>query len=116
MIVDTMTMKEVGEAIIKAVQVNLMKIASPMLRKDKLYRRAILKGGNKRIDFKPIRTEAEGITFYLCPFSLSKRDYKMHSLTYGLFAHFFYKGTNWYALLCDDNRTVNLYNQHFFKR
>ena len=116
MIVDTMTMKEVGEAILKAVQRNLMKIASPMLRKDKLYRRIILKGGERRYDFKPLRSYADGITFYVCPFSLCKRDYKKYSLAFGLFAHFFYKGTNWYALLCDDNRTVNLYNQHFFKR
>lgn len=116
MIVDTMSMKDVGEAVLKTVQCNLMKIAIPMLKMNKKYRRIILKGGDKRIDFMPIRTEADGITFYLCPYSLGKRDTKKYSLVFGLFAHFFYRGTNWYALLCDDNRTVNLYNQHFFKR
>lgn len=116
MIVDTMTMKEVGEAVLKAVQGNPMKIVSTILQKDKLYRRIILKGGERRYDFKPIRSEADGITFYICPFSFGKRDYKKYGLSFGLFAHFFYKGTNWYALLCNYTTVVNLYNQHFFKR
>lgn len=116
MIVDTMSIEEVGNAIIKAARVDIERITSVLYPKDKLYRRTIIQGGDRRIDFKPLRSEADGITFYVCPYSNSKRDYKKYGIMFGLFAHFFYKGTNWYALLCSDYQAVNLYQQHFFER
>lgn len=116
MIVDTMSIEEVGNAIIKAVQTNKKQIASATVPKDKLYRRTILKGGERRYDFKPIRTEADGITFYVCTYSMGKKDYKKFGLMLCLFAHFYYQGTNWYAMLCSDYNTVAFYQQHFFER
>ena len=116
MIVDTMTIEELGDAVIKTVQANIFGITNVLFSKDKLYKRIIIKGGEKRYDFKPLRSEADGITFYVCPYSNGKRDYKKYGLSFALFAHFFYKGTNWYALLCDNNTKVNLYQQHFFER
>ena len=116
MIVDTMSFEEVGNAITKAAQTNMQRITSVMFPKDKLYRRIILRGGERRYDFKPLRTDADGITFYVCPYSKSKRDFKKYGLMFGLFAHFFYQGTNWYAMLSDNYDRVALYQQHFFER
>ena len=116
MIVDTMSMKEVGDAIIKSAQPIILGFISDNSPKEKAYRRIILKGGERRYDFKPLHYETDSINFYLCPYSNGKRDYKKYGLLFCMFAHFFYKGTNWYALLCGGCQTVNLYRQHFFER
>ena len=115
MIVDSMSTEEVYDAIIKAVEANTASIESVISPKKKVYRRIILKGGDKRHDFKPLRKVVDGITFYVCPYSRSKRDYKKHDIMYVLFAHFFYMGTNWYAMMCNGD-CVALYKQHFFER
>lgn len=116
MIVDTMSMEEVGNALMKTVRANIENITRVVYSMDKVYRRVILKGGNKRYDFKPLIKEVDGIEFHVCPYSRSKRHYKRYGIMYGLFAHFFYKGTNWYAMLCGCGDAVALYSQHFFKR
>lgn len=116
MIVDTMSMEEVGKAVIKAALASRMKILGLSERKEGKYRKIILKGGDKQYNFKPIPMVTDGITFYVCPHSKGKRDYKKYGLLYGLFAHFFYKGTNWYALLLQNYERVAIYQQHFFVR
>ena len=116
MIVDTMSIEEVGNAIIKTAKANIERIANAILSKDKLYRRTILKGGERRYDFKPLRSIVDGITFYVCPYSKGKKDYKKYGIMYGLFAHFYYQGTNWYAMLCGNGDRTTLYQQHFFER
>ena len=116
MIVDTMSIEEVGNAVIKTAKANAERFASVVLPREKLYRRTILKGGDKRYDFKPLRSDADGVTFYVCPYCNGKRGFKKHGVMFGLFAHFFYQGTNWYALLCGNFDSVSLYQQHFFER
>ena len=116
MIVETMSMEEVCNAILKVAQTKLVSIESVVFSMEKVYRRVVFKGGDKRYDFKPLRKVVDGITFYVCPYSKSKKDYKKYGIMYGLFAHFFYQGTNWYAMICGNGGSVTLYKQHFFER
>lgn len=116
MIVDTMSMEEVGKAVIKAAIASRMKIFGLVKRKENKYRKVILKGGEKYYDFKPIPMVTDGITFYVCPHTKGKRDYKKYGILYAVFAHFFYKGTNWYALLLQNYERVAIYQHHFFER
>lgn len=115
MIVDTMNMEEIGKAIMKVVKYKMICLASVTCPMDKVYKRIVLKG-DKRYDFKPLKKVVDGITFYVCPYSRSKKDYKKYGIMYGLFAHFFYQGTNWYAMLCGNGDSVTFYKQHFFER
>lgn len=116
MIVDTMTLKEVGEAILKASQKSATKVERLLLRNDKRYRRVIIKGLKERYDFQPIPFTTDGIEFILCPFSKGKKDYKKYGIAYGLFAHVYYNGTNWYCMITWDFQKVLMYCNHFFER
>lgn len=116
MIVDSMTLQEVGEAILKTAKVNIPKIKGMIRRKDKDYRRIIFKGLKDRYDFKPLSFVADGIEFHICPYSLGKKDYKRYGLLHCVFAHIYYKGTNWYCTVSDSFSTIKMYCNHFFER
>ncbi len=116
MIVDSMTLQEVGEAILKASQKSKCRIMRIMDNKKKDYKKIIFKGLKNRYDFQPIPFTTDGIEFYLCPYSKGKKDYKEYGMAYGLFAHVFYKGTNWYCMITWDSKTVMMYCNHFFER
>lgn len=116
MIVDTMSLKEVGEAILKASQKSISKIVALLDNKDKEYRRVIIKGHKERYDFQRISFTTDGIEFILCPYSKGKKDYKKYGIMYGLFAHVFYNGTNWYCMITNDFKSVGMYCNHYFER
>jgi len=116
MIVDSMSLQEVGEAVLKAAHKSIPLIGEMLLRKDKDYRRIIIKGQKERYDFLPIPFNTDGIDFFLCPYSKGKRDYKKYGTLYCLFAHVFYKGTNWYCMITADWFRVIMFCNHFFER
>lgn len=116
MIVDTMSLNEVGEAILKASQKSMSKIVALLLNKDKAYRRVIIKEYKERYDFQKISFTTDGIEFNLCPYSEGKKDYKKYGISYFLIAHVFYKGTNWYCIIANHSQSVELYCNHFFER
>lgn len=116
MVVDTMSLKEVGEAILKASQKSTSRIVSLLVNKDKEYRRVIIKGQKERYDFQKISFTIDGIEFILCPYSKGKKDYKKYGISYCLFAHVFYNGTNWYCMITSDFQRVVMYCNHFFER
>lgn len=116
MIVDSMTLQEVGEAILKAAVNNRTSILSLIHRKTKDYRRIIIKGLKDRYDFQPLSFTADDIDFFICPFSLGKKDFKKFGMLYCLFAHIYYKGTNWYCNIVENYTRVNMYCNHFFER
>ncbi len=116
MIVDTMTYKEMVTAVSKMTSRHkdrFKKIVSHHLND---YKRIIFKGNKQRYDFKPLRVVADGIDFYLCPFSLGKSLYKKHGIIFRCFAKFFYRGTYWYCVYSFDGKPNELYQQHVFKR
>ena len=116
MIVDTMSLQEVGETILKTATRNIPTVAKMILRKEKVYKRVIYRGLKERYDFQPLLFTDDGIEFIICPFSLGKRDYKKYNMAIGLFAHVFYRGTNWYCLITWDYSRVQMYCNHFFER
>lgn len=116
MVIDTMSLHEVGEAILKASQKSIKRVMNTLVNKDKDYRKVIIKGLKDRYDFQPISFTTDGIEFILCPYSKGKKDYKKYGMAYGLFAHVFYRGTNWYCLITWDFQTVVIYCNHFFER
>ena len=116
MIVDTMTLQEVGETILKTAIRNIPTIGKLIMRKDKVYKRIIYKGQKERYDFLPMTFEADGIEFHICPYSKGKSDYKKYGIANGLFAHIFYRRTNWYCLITYDYQSVVMYSNHFFER
>lgn len=87
-----------------------------MANKEKYYRKVIIKGLKERYDFQPIPITTDGIEFILCPYSKGKKDYKKYGMAYGLFAHVFYRGTNWYCMISWNYQTVMMYCYHFFER
>lgn len=116
MIVDTMTLQEVGEGILKASIKSKPTIKGMLNRKDRDYKRVIYKGLKDRYDFQPLSFTADGIEFHICPYSLGKKDYKKFGMMYCLFARVFYRGTNWYCNIADSFVGVNMYCNHFFER
>lgn len=116
MIVDNMTLQEVGEAILKAAINYYPTIMSKLAYKERDYRRIVIKGLKDRYDFKPIPFKAYGIEFYLCPYALGKSDFKKFGIAYCLFAHVYYRGTNWYCLVMNDFCGLQMYCNHFFER
>jgi hypothetical protein len=116
MIVDTMTIEEVGNAVIRAYHANEQKLLNSIAPFERRYKRIILKN-DTRFDFVPVSFLADGIRFYVCPYSRSKSEYKKYGLMFGVFAHFFYQGTNWYVMLCGARfDRLQMYKQHFFER
>lgn len=116
MIVDTMSLQEVGEAILKTAISNIPTIAKMIIRKERIYKRVIYSGLKERYDFQPLSFADNGIEFYICPYSKGKRDYKKYGMANGLFAHVYYRGTNWYCLINYDYSRVYMYCNHFFER
>jgi hypothetical protein len=116
MIVDTMTMEEVCSCVLKSVKANTDRISALIFHKQKDYRRIILNGNKDWYEFKPISFNADGLTYYICPTSKGKKEFKKHNVKIYVFIHFFYKGTNWYAQTLEKLTEVCLYCQHFFQR
>lgn len=116
MIVDTMSLQEVGEAILKTAISNIPTIAKMIIRKERIYKRVIYSGLKERYDFQPLSFADNGIEFYICPYSKGKKDYKKYGLGFCLFAHVYYRGSNWYCLITWDYSSVQMYCDHFFER
>ena len=116
MIVDTMTLKEVGETILKTVPKVIPTIFEMLERKDKNYRKIIIKGEKERYDFNPIHITTDGINFIMCPYSLGKKHYKKNGILCYLIAHVYYNNTNWYCTINYDLQSVQMYCNHFFMR
>ncbi len=116
MIVDTMSFIELEEHLLNRKKIIMPLLERMMKAKDKDYRRIVYKSQKDRIDFKPLYLKNDEIEFYVCVYSLGKNDYRKFGPNFTLFAHFFYKKTNWYAHFVDKLSTINFYSQHFFKR
>lgn len=116
MIVDTMSFEEIGGAITRAFHSNVEKLQNCISPYEGKYKRIIQKS-DRRFDFVPVSFLADGIRFYVCPYSRSKSEYKKYGLMFGVFAHFFYQGTNWYVMLCGKGfDSLQMYKHHFFER
>ncbi len=116
MIVDTMSLQEVGETILKTAIKNIPRIKGMVRSKERTYKRIIYKGLKDMYDFQPLQFEADGINYHLCPYSIGKSDYKKYGMLYTLFAHFYYNGTNWYCTITNNFKSVSIYCNHFFER
>ena len=116
MIVDTMTMEEVCSYVLKSVKSNVDRILALTFHKQKDYRRIILNGNKDWYEFKPITFNADGLTYYICPSSRGKKEFKRNNVIINVIVHFYYGGTNWYAYALEKFTEVGLYCQHFFKR
>ncbi len=116
MIVDTMTLQEVGEAILKASRKAIPTIERMLTRKENDYKKVIYKGVKDRYDFIPLTFKTDGIEFILCPYSKGKKDFKKYGMMYCLFAHVYYERTNWYCMVTSSFQTVQMYSNHFFER
>ena len=66
MIVDTMNIEEVGNAVINAARKSVPKVVHVMTEHHKAYMRIVRNSNKERIDFKPLSFVTEGITFYVC--------------------------------------------------
>lgn len=117
MIVDTMTLKEVGNSLLKEYrEYHVKRIIGLLVHKHKAYRRTILANGEKRINFKPFSYTYQSTEIFIMPFSIGKKDFKKYSLSYYAVARFFYKGEYWYAKFNFSTNFIELYKQHFFQR
>ena len=116
MIVDTMTMEEVCSYVLKSVKANMDRILTLIYHKQKDYRRIIFNGHKNWYEFKPITFYADGMTYYICPFSKGKKEFKKQNVKIFVFVHFYYKRTNWYAHSLENFNEIGLYCQHFFQR
>jgi hypothetical protein len=116
MIVDTMSIEEVSDAVLKAAIMSQQKIYNLLDAKRKTYKKIIWRGNKNKFYFTPISFRTDSITFYLCPYSNGKNEFRQYGISYGLFAKFFYHRTNWYTLVLDQFTGVALYQQHFFER
>ena len=61
MIVDTMSLQEVGETILKTSRKSFFKIFELIARKERNYRKIIIKGLKDRYDFQPLSFTNDGI-------------------------------------------------------
>ena len=116
MIVDTMTIEEVGNAVMKAAKKSITKTTNVINAHHKTFMRIVRKSNKERIDFKPLSFVTDGITFYVCVYSNNKRDTKKYGFSFGVFAHIYYRSTNWYCMIINDYCGVQMYQQHFFER
>ena len=116
MIVDTMNIEEVGNAVINAARKSVPKVVHVMTEHHKAYMRIVRNSNKERIDFKPLSFVTDGITFYVCVYSDSKKDTKKFDFPYGIFANINYKNKNWYCLIMNGYSSVQIYQHHFFKR
>jgi len=116
MIVDTMTIEEVGKSLLKIAQLNTPRFMAIMSHNQKKYRRIAIKKGQEQINFKPINVQVENITFHICPYSFGKQDYKKYGLNYCLLASYKYKGRDMYCLFSNNDSFIQIYTRHFFER
>lgn len=116
MIVDTMTIEEVGNAVLKTARANRNRFEAIVGYNQPAYKKIIYRGNKDRYDFKTIPVKADGISFYIFPYSEGKKEFKKYGVAYTVIAHFFYNGTNWYCQLLESMTEVGLYVQHFFQR
>lgn len=115
MIVDTMTFKEVADAIVKAKVSSLKRMFALMDSKKKEYMRIINNWGDKRCDFKYFFIEKNDIQLYLCPYSRIKRDCKKNGLCFFLFAKVYYKHNIYWCMVTMANK-VSFFKNHLFER
>ena len=86
MIVDTMNYSEVGAYLLSFAKSNFQRVQPLILHNNSKYRRKMLGSGERRVDFKPIRFESDGIEVYIFPYSLGKREYIIAILFSGMFS------------------------------
>lgn len=116
MILDSMTIEEVGKCLLRTAQQNYLRFGLLMAHKNNKYRRFIIKRGQERYDFKPINVQVENITFHICPYSLSKLDFKKFGLSFCLLASFTYQNRKRYCMFTNLCLSVQIYTKHFFER
>ena len=116
MILDNMTLEEVGKGLLTTAQSSYPRFMGIMSHKEKEYRRIAIKSGQGRLDFKTINVQMENITFHICPYSFGKQDYKKFGLSFCLLASFKYQRKDMYCLISNYGTGLQIYTRHFFER
>lgn len=118
MVVDTMSLLEVSEELLKdlksEVSVKVTKILS-----DRKYWRSVLKygEGKKTLYFKPLEITTKRLNrFKILPFSHGKHDFKKFGLAFIVISMFYYKKYPYVAWFVNDFSAVAFFKKHFFDR
>lgn len=115
MVVDTMSLEEVGLHILNLYRDNYMRILNILGHREPQYRKAVY--ANDRLQyFKTIEVCAGNVTFNVYPCALSKADYKKSGLTFSVVAKVFYKGNSIWCFLPNFFDNGIFYTHHFFER
>lgn len=115
-ILDTMSLTEVG-LIVYERSIGICEKISPLLNhKQKEYARIMIRKGNVKTYFKPITIENYDITFHLIPNCLGKADLKKYGARVLIAGEFRYKGDRFYSLLIGNCGQISIYTTHFLER
>ena len=115
MIIDTMRFGEAAAHIARVKAAAIPKILHILQSKKKDYQRIVNNRGDKRCNFKPIPFERERVQFYLCPYSMGKKEFKKNGVRFYVIAKIPYKKNTYWCMTNIDN-TVDFYKIHFFQR
>ena len=115
MIIDTMSFGEAAAHIARVRNDAMPKIIHIIESKRKDYQRIVNHRGDKRCYFKSIPFERERVQFYLCPYSIGKKEFKKNGARFYVIAKITYKNNTYWCMTNTDN-TVCFYKIHFFQR
>lgn len=116
MIKDSMTLQEVGKCLLKTGQMNYFRFAMILFRHKKEYQSIFFNSGEDSYDFQTIKVEVGNISFYICPYVISKSDYEKYGTCFCLLASFTYKDEEWYCMFSNYNRQVTIFTSDFFEQ
>ena len=115
MIIDNMTLEEVGKSLLRTTRENEEYFARLVGYRKKEYRRAVLKRKGKTY-FKPIIRIVENIEYYICPYCHGKKEANQGIIWHTVMALFRYQNRIMYCTIDDSNTHVSLYTTHFLER
>ena len=112
MILDNMTMEEVGKSLLRTTRENKERFHRLVTHRQNKYRRIVLKRRDEKADFAPIHSEAERIDYYICPFYFDKT----RRVFINLIASFKYNKKQYYCLFCKNDTVACIVTTHFLER
>ena len=115
MILDNMTLEEVGKSLLRTTRDNEKRFIRLVTHRIKRYRRVVIRR-NSRTNFKLIKCTIENVDFYICPYSYGKKEMKKNAVWFCLLASFKYQNRRLFCSIDESSTHVALYTTHFLER
>lgn len=112
MILDNMTMEEVGKSLLRTTRENRERFYRLVDYRQNKYRRIVIKRKDRKLDFPPIHCEAERIDYYITPYYYDKRK----GMFCNIIASFKYQRHQYYCVFCQNDTIACIITTHFLER